>query len=152
MAVLHLVCGLPGSGKSTFAERLADQTQALWLSPDEWMSRIVGDGYDEARREQVERMQWELAERLLALGVSVVLDNGFWSRDERERLRARAEGLGAEVRLHFLDVPLDELKRRVAARNRNLPKHGFPVAAEDLERWGALFEAPSEEELRRPQA
>ena len=148
MAVLHLVCGLPGSGKTTFAERLAHEARALWLSPDEWMSRIVGDGYDEVRREQVERIQWELAARLLALGVSVVLDNGFWFRDERERLRSRAESLGAEVRLHFLDVPLDELKRRVAARNRNLPEHGFSISAEDLERWSALFEPPSEEELR----
>ena len=148
MAVLHLVCGLPGSGKTSLAERLARETRALFLSPDEWMSRIVGDGYDEARREQVERIQWELAERLLARGLDVVLDNGFWSREERRRLRASAEGLGAEVRLHFLDVPLDELKRRLAARNRNLPRHAFPVDAGDLERWSALFEPPSEDELR----
>ena len=49
--------GLPGSGKTAFAERLATEAKALWLSPDRWMSRIVGDGYDEAKRREVERLQ-----------------------------------------------------------------------------------------------
>ena len=87
LPTLHLVCGLPGSGKSTFAERLARDERALWLSPDLWMSRIVGDGYDEAKRAAVEALQWELAERLLVLGVDVILDNGFWSRRTAGRSR-----------------------------------------------------------------
>ena len=149
MAVLHLVCGLPGSGKSTLAARIAQEEQALWLSPDVWMNRIVGDGHDEAKREAVEQVQWEIAERVLALGTDVVLDNGFWSRAERERLRARAELLGAETRLHALDVPLDELKRRLAARNRDLPEHAFAVGEADIEKWSRLFEAPAPEELDR---
>lgn len=147
MPVLHLVCGLPGSGKSTLAARIAQEEQALWLSPDVWMSRIVGDGYDEAKRDAVEQVQWETAERALALGTNVVLDNGFWSRSERERLRTRAALLGAETRLHFLDVPLDELKRRLAARNRDLPEHVFAVAEADIEKWSRLFEAPALDEL-----
>lgn len=68
MAVLDFVCGLPGSGKSNLAERLAREEQALWLSPDVGMSRLVGDGYDEAKRDEVERLQWEIAERVLNLG------------------------------------------------------------------------------------
>ena len=147
MPVLHLVCGLPGSGKSSLAERLAEEERALWLSPDVWMSRIVGDGYDDAKRDEVERLQWEIAERALSLGVDVVLDNGFWSRAERDRLRARAAELGVLARLHYCDVPLDELKRRVAARNRDLPEHAFAVSAADLDRWNGLFEPPTADEL-----
>jgi predicted kinase len=87
VAVLHLVCGLPGSGKSTLAAQLAERENTIWRSPDEWMSRIVGDGYDEPRRAAIEQLQWELAGKLLRLRVDVVLDNGFWSRRERDALR-----------------------------------------------------------------
>jgi len=146
MPVLHLVCGLPGSGKSSFAERLARDARALWLSPDVWMSRIVGDGYDEAKRAAVEAVQWDIAERALALGVDVILDNGFWSRAERDSCRARAHALGAETRLHYMDVPLAELHARLAARNRALPPDSFPVTSEDLDRWSLLFEAPADDE------
>jgi hypothetical protein len=35
MATLHLMCGLPGSGKTTLAERIERESNALRLSP-EW--------------------------------------------------------------------------------------------------------------------
>ncbi len=147
MATLHLVCGLPGSGKSTFAAELVAEGDAVWLSPDEWMSRIVGDGYDEHRRTLVEQVQWELAQELLRRGVSVVLDNGFWTRAERDTIRRVALTLGANTKLHFLDVPLPELERRIHERNRALPPNAFAVELAALREWSILFEAPTPDEL-----
>ena len=65
MATLHLICGLPCSGKTTLAKRLEQELPALRLAPDEWMARIVGDGHNEEKREAVEAVQWEIAERAL---------------------------------------------------------------------------------------
>ena len=89
MPVLHLICGLPGSGKTTLARRLERDLPAVRLAPDEWMARIVGDGYDEAKRAAVEAVQWEIAARALRLGVDVILENGFWSSSECDDFRAR---------------------------------------------------------------
>jgi predicted kinase len=141
------MCGLPGSGKTTLAKQLERDLSALRLTPDEWMQRIVGDGYDEEKRSQVEQVQWEIAARVLSLGLNVTLDFGFWSRGERDDFRARAAALGAKSVVKYLDVALDTLKERLAMRNTALPSDTFHVHEHDLVAWTKLFEPPSSDEL-----
>jgi hypothetical protein len=147
MPVLHLICGLPGSGKTTLAKELERDLPGLRLAPDEWMARIVGDGFDDAKRAVVEAVQWEIAARALSLGINVILENGFWSRKERDEYRARAAALGAETKLHFLDVSRDELLRRLALRNAALPADTFPVTAAQIDLWWSWFAPPALDEL-----
>ena len=147
MPILHLICGLPGSGKTTLARRLERELPALRLTPDEWMARIVGDGYDDAKRAAVEAVQWEIAARALSLGVDVILENGFWLRRDRDDFRARAAALGAATKLHFLDVPRDELLRRLALRNAALPQDTFRIGEGQLDLWSTWFEPPTPDEL-----
>ncbi|MCE0497909.1 MAG: ATP-binding protein [Methylacidiphilales bacterium] len=147
MPIIHLICGLPGSGKTTLARRLERDMPALRLTPDEWMARIVGDGHDEVKRAAVEAVQWEIAAQALSLGIDVILENGFWSRSERDDFRARAAALGAATKLHYLDVPLDELKKRIALRNAALPPDTFHVEVAQIDLWASLFEPPTPDEL-----
>jgi predicted kinase len=147
MPTLHLICGLPGSGKSTLARELEERHPALHLTPDEWMARIVGNGYDEERRTIIETIQLEIAEQALRLGVDVILENGFWTRMERDQYRAKAQALGAKTKLYFLDVPRHELLRRLKQRNEQSPTDTFQVKESDLDRWISQFEAPTVEEL-----
>src|SRR3954467_11932695 len=86
-ARLILMCGLPGSGKTTLAKQLAQQMRAVRLSPDEWKHALGIDYYDEAARLRLEDQLWNLTQELLVLGQSVILENGFWAREEREELR-----------------------------------------------------------------
>lgn len=148
MATLHLVCGLPGSGKSTFAkEFVSKEPRVLHLNADEWMDRIVKDGYDEERRAEVEAIQWEVAQKVLQLGVDVILEFGFWTRKERGKFRTQAERLGAETKLHYMNVPHKELWRRLQKRNSELPPYAFEVKESDLNEWIKMFEEPTSDEL-----
>jgi hypothetical protein len=151
MATLHLMCGLPGSGKTTLAERIERESNALRLSPDEWIVRLYGSQLTlptlDWCRDPVEALQWSVAERVLTLGANVVLDFGFWSRAEREDFRARAAALGARTELHFLDVPRRVLSERLAARNAQLPPYAFPVTEAQLDFWWSVFEPPTPDEL-----
>jgi predicted kinase len=142
MPTLHLLCGLPCTGKTTLGERLEREERALRLSPDVWMARIVGDGYDFVRRDAIQTVQLQIARRVLELGVSVVLEAGFWKRAERDEARALAAAVGARAKLHFLDAPLSELKRRVRMRNAALPPDTFVVDPDDLDLWATWLERP----------
>jgi predicted kinase len=117
VATLHLICGLPGAGKSRLAASIEREGRALRLTPDEWLKGLGAGDDDEETRERVEALQWDLARRLLVLGVDVVLESGFWSRAERMAFRERAHALGARSKLHFLDTPRAELVRRLTVRN-----------------------------------
>jgi predicted kinase len=148
---LHLICGLPCSGKTTRALGLERERSALRLSPDEWITRLYGrdiSGADlDAVRDPVEAALWHLAGRVLGLGIDVILENGFWTKHERELYRRRATALGARSELHYTYAPEEELLARLTARNARLPWGSFRIEEEQLRTWIELFEPPSEEEL-----
>jgi predicted kinase len=144
-----LLCGLPGSGKTTTARRIAGETGGVRFCPDEWMTALDIDLFDEAARAKVEALQWALAQELLALGQTVIIEWGVWSRAERDVVRKRARELGAGVELVYLDVPIDVLLERLDARNTERPAGTAVISRENLLGWVELFEAPDAEELSR---
>ncbi len=143
---------MAGAGKTTRAKQIEAETSAVRFSPDEWIGRLLADPGDrkenERLRDIVEAIQWELAQRLLSAGLSVILENGFWGKGERESYRDTARRLGTKVQLHFLDVPDDELWRRIDQRNKNLPEGSFTVTKDELREWLTWFQKPDAQELK----
>ena len=151
IATLHLIVGLPCSGKTTLARELEEKYSALRLTPDEWHIPLFGNDMNDkdhdARHELVESLLWDLAAKVLVLGVDVILDFGFWGRSERDDFHSRAAKLGVDFKIHFLDVPEEMLLERLAARNAQLPQGTFRIPEAKLKEWILLFESPSQEEL-----
>lgn len=139
---LIIICGLPGSGKSTHAISLEQSLNAVRFCPDEWIRSLGLDLWDTAARDRIEKLQWTLAQRLLELDQTVLIEWGTWGRDERDALRLRANELGAAVELHYLDAPLDILEQRVKTRGREHPT----VTRELLNEWSNSFQRPTAEE------
>lgn len=146
-ARLILICGLPGSGKTTLAKQLAPRVPAVRFSPDEWKHDLGIDYYDEGARVRLEHRLWRLGQELLGLGQSVIFENGFWAREERDELRLAARRLGLAVELHYLSAPVEELWQRLHLRNELAAPGSAPIERESLERWALQFEAPDAAEL-----
>ncbi len=142
---LFVICGLPGSGKTTLAAQLERDHNAVRFCPDDWFMALGLDLWDQERRYQLEALHWDLAQRLLATGTSVVIEFGSWARAERDVLREGARALGAAVELRYLDVPVDELVRRLEIRN-TLPGQA-QITRAHLEEWSQAIEAPAPEEI-----
>jgi predicted kinase len=139
---LMLMCGLPGSGKTTLAHDLARTRRAVRLCPDDWLDGLGVDLWDEPFRARLDVLLWQHGQALLGLGSSVVLESGFWTRQERDEKRLAARAIGAAVELHFLDPPDDVLWRRLAQRNAVAPPRRRRFTRAELAGWSRLFERP----------
>jgi predicted kinase len=140
---LIIICGLPGSGKTTLARALETRLRAVRFSADEWMDALSLDLFDEVRRGKIEALQWKLCRELLKLGLIAIIEWGTWGRSERDRLRLGSRALGAAVELHYLSAPADVLFDRIQRRGMENP----PIERDALSRWAVMFQAPTPDEM-----
>lgn len=125
------------------AIRLVERLGAIRFSPDDWMDELAINLWDGDKRAGIERLQWRMAETVIELGGTAIIEWGTWRRAERDALRQRARALGASVELIHMDAPVGTLLERVQRRNRESP----PIERAMLEESAAAFEVPSPEEL-----
>ncbi|MCE7030648.1 AAA family ATPase [Jiella avicenniae] len=128
--LLVAVGGLSGSGKSTVARMIAPRIGpapgARTLSSDRLrkarygvspQTRLGADAYASAVTAAVYRDLSERAGAIVSLGHAAVADATFSTSEERAAIEAAAKQAGVPFRGIWLDVPADELVRRVGSRS-----------------------------------
>ena len=121
MAVVHLIHGYTGAGKTTFARRLESESGALRISVDEWYLRLFVEGtthhLEPALMTRLVELLDELWPSLCSHGVDVILDFGFWSRSSRDHARALAATAGAEPILYHVVCDDEVARERLLSRD-----------------------------------
>jgi predicted kinase len=154
MPTLHLIAGLPCSGKTTYATALRGDLNCALFSLDRWLITSFGRyaiasvGQEEHTRRVLacRELIWDAASELLHRSVDVIFDDGFFLRDHRAAFGRRATVLGVRTKIHFIDTPFEVLRARLDERNSSLPPFNFRIDPELLRAFQALFEAPSDAE------
>ncbi|WP_230687056.1 AAA family ATPase [Catellatospora vulcania] len=149
---LFLMVGLPGSGKTVRGRELAAERGALLLTADDWALSLLGQ--EDRHQERPDGKRWLLEGRLIALAIdalrlrlSVILDFGLWSRDERSALRWMAASAGASCEVVYLPVEREVQWSRIQNRWKHAPEQTFPMAEAELDSWREQFEVPDADEL-----
>jgi len=142
------MCGLAFSGKTTLARAIAGFTGATYVGLDdinrERGVRAGGEGLPVEEWERTHRLATERVERLMAGGAPIVVDDTSNLRLLRDRFRALAGRHGYELVLVHMDVPLDEIRRRMEENERE-PRRGGIRESVFAEHVGT-FEWPAEDE------
>lgn len=155
MAKVIMVCGKICSGKSTYAEHLRKQNNAVLLSIDEIMLAMFGQYVGEMHDEYVARTEKYLFGKSLEIiesGINVVLDWGVWTRSERAEARDFYKSRGIAYELHYIDISDAVWRERIAKRNKLISEGSLDAYYVDenlAAKFGTIFEPPTDKEIDR---
>ncbi|MCH9681918.1 MAG: ATP-binding protein [Deltaproteobacteria bacterium] len=125
MARIHLVIGPVGAGKSTFAQGLCREHQAVRLTLDDWMTRLfrpdrpdtdVLAWYVERTHRCVDQI-WQVTRSALEAEANVVLEIGLILRRDRLAFYERVDARELDLTIYVVDAPREVRRQRVARRN-----------------------------------
>jgi predicted kinase len=157
MSQIHLIAGLTGAGKTTYARQLAKDLGGLRLSIDEWnatlffMDRDPSSDYDwfYERVQRCGQQMRETAAQVLANGMPVIFDCGFTNRHERGIFYDWALPLNLPVKLHYIDVETETRWNRVKQRNSEKGDTlAIEVTCDMFDFIQNLWEEPSVDEMQ----
>lgn len=147
---IHMLCGFICAGKTTLAQKLEREYAAVTFCPDEWIARLFGQEHSSQcvfiYAPKVSALISRTYEQLLKLKIDIILDDGFWSKAEREHMRKRASELGAKSKLYFLDCPKEILLQRLQKRNAECNPESVVVSEAKFKIAWERFQSPSADE------
>lgn len=111
--------GLPGSGKSTIAEKMVaeDPQNRLRANRDDIRTALFGESYhsktpDKKSENKVTHVQKEIIKKALREGKTVIVDDTNLSAGRLKPLVQLAKEYKAEIDQYHVDVPVEECIRR----------------------------------------
>lgn len=152
MATIHLMFGFAGFGKTTIAKKMAEELPAVRLTHDEFMVKLYGRNMPYAEfhpnYEKVDGVLWNLAEKIIRTGSDVIMDYGFWSREDRKEAFMRAKKITDSVVFHNVVCDMTTAKQRILRRSAENPdelyirEDEFDTLSQKFEPWSDTDDYP----------
>jgi len=146
----HIIIGFIGSGKTTFARKLEKETGAIRFTKDEWMVRLFGNTPPKDKFEEYDNkmasLATDMALKCLKAGISVIIDEGFWVKEQRDEIREKVKNVGAIPKIYYLEVPFEIMKARTLKRSENPPVDSFNIDEESFNQYWKFFQPPDKDE------
>lgn len=153
MAKVILICGKICCGKTTYAEKLCVENNAVLLSVDEITLALLGQHCGDKHDEYVERTEKYLLSKsleLIQMDINVVLDWGFWTKAERESVKEFYKSRNIECEFHYIDISDETWKNRLNKRNIAVlaeETSAYYVDKNLAAKFASIFEVPNEAEI-----
>lgn len=149
-STVYIICGFIGAGKTTFAKKLEEETGAVRITKDEWSIRLIGndpaiDGYAQWDHKII-GLSRDFAFYLAKKGIDVIMDEGFWAKEEREELKRKIYAIGATAVMYYVDTPIETIRERVLGRNNTVTKESFKISREMFDSYLQYWQPPEKDE------
>ena len=144
---LHMLVGLPGSGKTTFAQQIQSATGAVRLTSDDFRLLLFPrPSFSQQEHDDLYEILNHNLVHLLESGRDVIYDANLNRHEHRAEKYAIAAAHNAQVVLWWLTTP-DTLskERRIASQNHTLVPSG-ETPERMFDRVTRVFEPPNEAE------
>lgn len=142
----YLLCGLPGTGKTTYAKSI-ESDNIIRLSLDEELFKLFGKDFSPEKysffEEETKKILFVKAIDLINDDKSVILDWGFWKKEEREETRKKLLDSGVNVKLIYFKVSREEMEKRI--NNRDILDNHI-ITTDMLDKFFNEFEEPNDKE------
>jgi predicted kinase len=126
--MLYMVCGLPGTGKTTVAKQLASLTGGIVLRTDEIRRQILDDPkYTPEEKKKVYDAMFKTAESMLRTGIDIILDATFYKRERREEAMQIAKKSGKKIVIIEVKCDESQVSERLKKRKGDLSDADFEV-------------------------
>lgn len=153
MAKVIMICGKICSGKSFYAQQIRREQGGVILSADEITLALFGQDAGDKQDVYTAKLKSYLFEKsaeLIAAGINVILDWGFWTKNERDFARAFYTDKNIKCEFHCIAISEKEWKKRLKKRNNSVESgktNAYYVDEGLAKKVEAIFEIPSEDEI-----
>lgn len=123
MGKIIAICGKICGGKSYYANELKNKENAVVLSCDELTSILfdnnLGDKHDEMSKRIWEYLLKKSCD-IVSVGCNVILDWGFWSKNDRAFIKKYFFDKGINLEMHYIDVDDATWQKNISERNKKV--------------------------------
>ena len=154
LAKVILICGKICSGKSFYARSLLNRGHAVILSTDEVTYDLIDNEQGEFYDHFAARVNLYLRKKAVEIakaGADVILDWGFWTKENRAEISSYLSARGVKYEWHYIDIDDERWKRNISERNARIERgekgSDFYVDEGLLRKLNGLFVPPEADEM-----
>lgn len=154
MAKVIAICGKICSGKTYYANQMKDKENAVILSTDEATYDLIDNKqgeYYNVFAEKVNKYLMKKAAEIVNAGCNVILDWGFWTKEDREATTKYFHQSGIDVEWHYIDIEPSRWQQLIEKRNTEIRNGNvgsdFYVDEGLMKKLLSKFEEPKKDEI-----
>lgn len=154
MSKVYLICGKICSGKTTYAKKLCKEKGAILLSVDEIMlslfDQCCGPKLHQEYEKRIKEYLFEKSLEVLEAKNDVVLDWGFWTKEERNATKKFFKSRNIDCELHYVAVSEEIWEKQLNKRNNEILNNKAKAYYLEHDRatyFASMFNAPDVNEV-----
>ena len=154
MSKVYLICGKICSGKTTYSRKIYSEHNAILLSVDEIMLSLFDQCCGEKLHQEYERRIKEYlftkSLEIIEKGFDVILDWGFWTKEERDATKDFYKSRNIDCELHYIEIDNETWENQLNKRNNEILENKTKAYYLEHNRaleFASMFKKPDADEV-----